>query len=90
MKNKQPCPFPQINLKGGDVFQEFNVDEDATKFELVIEYKRGNVPRDFINPVSSIEIFGGILYVTNTISEYHYKYGIKDIKRAFLVPMEIK
>lgn len=88
MKSKQPCPFPQINLKGGDVFQEF--DADGTQFELVIEYKRGNVPRDFINPVQSIEILGKMMHVTNTISEYRYKYPIVDIKRAFLIPMEIK
>lgn len=85
MKSKQACPFPQINLKA-DVFQEFDGD---VKFELVIEYKRGNVPRDFINPVSSIEILGNMMHVTNTISEYRYKYPISNIKRAFLIPMEV-
>lgn len=87
MKSKQACPFPQINLKGGDVFQEFDGD---VKFELYIEYKRGNIPRDFISPVQSIEIIGKMLAVTNTISDYRYKYAISNIKRAFLIPMEIE
>ena len=88
--SKHDQPPMMINLKGGDVFQEFQTGEDDIKFELVIEYKRGNVPRDFINPISSIEILGKMMYVTNTISEYRYKYPIANIKRAYLMMMEIK
>ncbi len=87
MKSKMACPFPQIELKSGDSFREFDIAD--TQFELVIEYKRGNVPRDFINPLQSVEVFGGILYVTNTISEYRYKYSIKELKRVFIVPMGV-
>lgn len=87
MKSKEKNPFPQINLKAGNTYQDF--PEDGMQYELVLEYKRGGTPREFVSPVRSIEIIDDIIAITNTISEYRYKYETKHLKAAFLIPIGV-
>lgn len=82
-KKKTANPFPQLNLKLPDFIHE--VPEDHS-FELVIEYKKGGMAREFIAPVHTFAIDGPYLRVTNRISPLRFSFEIKKIKSAYLVP----
>lgn len=77
--------LPQVNLKMGDFFHEVPAHSNL---ELIIEYKQGGVPRDYINPLESFAVEGEYLLVTNRISEFRYRYEIKKLKGVYLIPCE--
>jgi hypothetical protein len=74
-----------VDLKRGDFSESFDL---AAQFEVVIEYKKGGTPKDFVSPLDTIGIDGEYLRVTNHISEYCYKYLLKDLKSVMIIPTE--
>lgn len=90
MSKKRGIPLPHLNLNQGDFKHEFNPELDGCDYEVAIEYKLGGVPRDFVSPLEEIGVIGDIFYAINQNLPYRYKYPIKHIKKAYLVPMEMK
>lgn len=71
----------KVDLKGGDLLKTFPRD---AKLELVLQFKLGSAMLERISPLESIEIEGEYLRATNYLSEYRYKYRLKDLKYAAL------
>lgn len=84
MKTKLTDTLTRIDLKAGDFNHVFPED---INFELCVQYKRGNIPNDFVSPLESVERIGDIIKVNNRVSEYCYNYSVKGIKNLFLIPM---
>ena len=72
----------KIDLKGGDFLKEF---PEEAGFELVLQFKLGSAALERISPLESVTVEGGFLKATNYLSEYRYKYQIKDLKHAVIV-----
>lgn len=77
--------LPQLKLNNGNFYHEV---PDHTNLEMIIEYKKGGVPRDYINPLESFAVEDGYLLVTNRISTYRYRYEIKKLKGVYLIPCD--
>lgn len=75
---------PRINLEMGDFFHRI---PELVNFEIMLVYKLGTAPNDFINPVETFAVEGEYLVITNRISEYTYRIQIKKLKAAYLIPM---
>lgn len=75
---------PRINLEMGDFFHRV---PELINFEIMLVYKLGTAPNDFINPVETFAVEGEYLVITNRISEYTYRTPIKKLKAAYLIPM---
>lgn len=75
---------PRINLEMGDFFHRV---PELINFEIMLVYKLGTAPNDFINPVETFAVEGEYLVVTNRLSEYTYRIPIKKLKAAYLIPM---
>lgn len=76
--------LPRINLEMGDFFHQV---PELVNFEIMLVYKLGTAPNDFINPVDTFAVEGEYLVITNRISEYTYRIQIKKLKAAYLIPM---
>lgn len=76
--------LPQLNLSMGDYFHKV---PEHVNFEIMLVYKLGTAPKDFINPVDTFAVEGDHLVITNRISEYTYRIKIKKLKAAYLIPM---
>lgn len=76
--------LPKIKLDIGDF--NYKVDENVN-FEIMLVYKLGSAPNDFINPIDTFGVEGENLVITNRISEYTYRIKIKKLKAAYLIPM---
>ena len=81
---KDKSGLPQINLKMGDFFHKV---PEASNFEIMLVYKLGTAPNDFINPVDTFAVEGEYLVMTNRRSEYVYRVAINKLKAAYLIPM---
>jgi len=84
MAKENKSGLPQINLGMGDFFHQV---PESVNFEIMIVYKLGTAPNDFINPVDTFAVEGEYLVITNRLSEYTYRIQIKKLKAAYLVPM---
>lgn len=69
----------KVDLRGGDFFKEFPKEAGL---EIVLQFKLGAAALERISPLESVQIEGDYLRVTNYLSEYRYKYQIKDLKYA--------
>lgn len=76
--------LPRINFKMGDFFHQV---PEITNFEIMLVYKLGTAPNDFINPVDTFAVEGEYFVITNRLSEYVYRVEIKKLKAAYLIPM---
>ena len=81
---KNKSGLPQINLKMGDFFHRV---PESTNFEIMLVYKLGSAPNDFINPVDTFAVEGEYFVVTNRRSEYIYRVAISKLKAAYLIPV---
>ena len=72
----------KVDLKGGDFSKEFPKEAGL---ELVLQFKLGAAALERISPLESVVVEGGFLRATNYLSEYRYKYRIKDLKYAAIV-----
>lgn len=71
-----------VDLKAGDFVKEFPKDADL---EAVIQFKLGSALLERISPLESIEVVGEYLRVSNYLSEYRYKYRLKDLKKVVII-----
>jgi len=85
VSKKNAVPFPLIKLHSGNFYHEIPAN---ISYEMVIDWKLGSATREFINPVESFSVVGDMFKVANRNTDYVFSYPIKQIKRAFLVPME--
>jgi len=72
----------QLDLKQKGFFQEFPRE---LGFECVLTFKVKGAERECISPLQSVEVDGEFIKVTNYLSDYRYKYRIKDLRSAFIL-----
>lgn len=91
MSKKNASPLPTINLKGDDFIHEVPAD---MKMEIIVHFKgqvkgQGFEP-EVINPVKAFAKQGGKFKVINrNLPDTCYTFNLKEIKRVFLIPLEI-
>lgn len=91
MSKKNASPLPTINLKGDDFIHEVPTD---MKMEIIVHFKgqvkgQGFEP-EVINPVKAFAKQGGQFKVINrNLPDTCYTFNLKEIKRVFLLPLEI-
>lgn len=72
----------KIDLTKAGFFQEF---PQEANFECVLTFKVKGAERECISPLRSVEVDKEFIRVTNYLSDYRYKYRLKDLRSAFLL-----
>lgn len=79
--------LPTLNLKGDDFIHEVPAE---MKMEVIIHWKGQNFQPEHINPVKAFAKQDGKFKVINrNLPDTCYTFDLKEIKRVFLMPMEI-
>lgn len=78
---------PQLDLKGDDFLHM--VPEDK-KIEIIVHFKGKNTEPEVLNPVHAFAKVGDKFKVINrTYQEVAYTFLIKEVKRVFIIPLEV-
>lgn len=86
MKSKKSA-MPTIDLTLTDFVHEI---PEEMKFEIIIHWKKYGHEPESINPVKAFGINDGKLKIINrNLPDTAYTFYVKDVKRAFLIPMEM-
>lgn len=72
----------KVDMEKAGFFQEF---PQEMNFECVLTFKMRGAERECISPLRSIEVDREFVRVTNYLSDYCYKYRIKDLRSTFLM-----
>lgn len=86
MRSKKSA-IPTINLKGDDFIHQV---PDGSKFEIIVHWKGQGYEPESINPVKAFSLQDGKLKIINrNLPDTCYTFSVKEIKRAYLIPMEM-
>lgn len=75
--------IPQLDLRVSDYLHE--VPENL-KLEMVVEWKQRDTEIETIGPLKAFAIEDGELKVVNRLVDIVYRFPIKQIKRAYMLP----
>lgn len=87
--NKSPfSSVPTINLKGDDFIHAIPEDQHM---EIIVHWKGQGYKPEFINPVLAFGKQDGKLKIINrNLPDSCYTFDIKEISKAYIMPMETK
>lgn len=86
MAKKTKVDAPTLDLKVDDFI---HVVPDDQRLEIIIHWKGQGYAPEFINPVKAFAKQDGKLKIINrNLPGTSYVFDIKEIKNAFIIPME--
>lgn len=77
--------IPVLNLKVPDYVHQV---PDEQKLDMIVEWKLGNTETETIGPIKAFAIEDGELKVVNRNINTVWRFPIKEIKRAYMLPCQ--